>query len=59
MKNHLDITTPIGFYNTYFELLPLYKTRKEAFNYLNEQVKNITSKQPYKNYKEFRNKIAG
>ena len=59
MKTALNLSTPFGFYNTYFQLLPLYKTEIEAFNYLNDEVKRITNKTPYKSFKEFRNKTTG
>lgn len=55
MKNKNDITTAIGFYNTYFELLPLFKTKIEAFKYLNKKVLHITSIKPYNSFKQFQN----
>jgi hypothetical protein len=54
MKTAIDITTPVGFYETFFSLLPFYKTNYEVFEYLNDEVEFITGKKPYKHYKEFR-----
>ncbi|MCB0743559.1 MAG: hypothetical protein KDC67_06625 [Ignavibacteriae bacterium] len=56
MKTALDITTAIGFYETYFNLLPYFKTQYEVFEYLNDEVEFITGKQPYKHFNEFINK---
>ncbi|MCK7589272.1 hypothetical protein M0G43_01665 [Subsaxibacter sp. CAU 1640] len=55
MKTSKDITTPIGFFNTYFDLLPQYKTNKDAFDYLNTQVEYITGRKLFKNYEQWQN----
>ncbi|PKQ45915.1 hypothetical protein [Confluentibacter flavum] len=58
MKTNLNLETSIGFYETYFMVLPFYKTSKDAFNYLNNEIEFITGQKPYKNYKEWRNKTS-
>ena len=57
MNNSLDITTTLGFYNTYFQLLGFYKTQEDTFEYLNNEVEFILGQKPFKNYEEFRNSI--
>ncbi|GAA4940529.1 hypothetical protein GCM10023314_11710 [Algibacter agarivorans] len=57
MKTNRDFTTNSGFYDTFFELLPFYRTNIEAFNYLNNEVGWIIGKKLYKDYKEFRGKM--
>lgn len=54
MKTNTDITTPRGFYETYFELLKFHTTKKEAFNSLNTAVGYITGKKPYMSFKAWR-----
>jgi hypothetical protein len=54
MKTPRDITTILGFYNTYFDLLPLFNNQLEAFNYLNKQYAYIFGKPKYKNFKSFK-----
>lgn len=57
MKSNLDLNTPFGFYETFFNLLPFYETKRLAFDYLNNEVEFITGERPYKNYKSFRKSI--
>jgi hypothetical protein len=54
-KTHLDLNTSIGFYTAYFELLPQFNTKKEAFNYLNNEIEYITGKPKYINFAQFLN----
>lgn len=53
MKTSTDITTPIGFYETFFSLLPFYRSKEDAFNYLNNEVGNIIGVKPYKTFKKW------
>lgn len=59
MKNRLNLATPLGFYLAYYDLLPMFKTQIETFNYVNQQVTHITGKTRFKNYNEFRKGIRG
>ncbi|WP_147677273.1 hypothetical protein [Algibacter pacificus] len=59
MNKKLDITTSIGFYLTYFDLLPVYKTREDAFNFLNDQTEYIAGRKLYYNYSHFRQDLYG
>ncbi|GGW58618.1 hypothetical protein DFQ11_101935 [Winogradskyella epiphytica] len=54
MKN--DITTTLGFFNTYFDLLKFFNTTTETFEYLNNEVEFITGKKPFKDFNEFKSK---
>ena len=53
MRNKNDITNEYGFFCTYFELLPLYKTQRDAFNALNNEVGFITGSKQFKSFKKF------
>lgn len=57
MINRNNIETPFGFYLTYFELLPYFKTQIATFEYLNTQVGYITGKKPYYCFNCWKNKV--
>lgn len=46
-----NIVNPLGFYETYFDLLKFFPTNKDAFNFLNNAVERMTGKKPYKSFK--------
>ncbi|MAP54614.1 hypothetical protein [Altibacter sp.] len=54
-----DLTTIFGFTYTYFLLLPQYGTKKECFEYLNNEVKKINDKKMFLNYFDFKIRTFG
>lgn len=54
-----DLATIRGFYETYLQLLPQYKTQKECFEYLNAEVKKINDAKMFINYEDFRIRTIG
>ena len=59
MSTKQDLTTTAGFTQTYFDLLPFYKTSIDTFAFLNKEVEFITSNIPFKNYGEFKTALYG
>lgn len=59
MRNKNDITNTLGFYHTYFDLLPFYKTQEDAFNFLNYEVEHIRGKKLFKCYCDFKKSVLG
>ncbi|NCT16857.1 MAG: hypothetical protein COW66_05520 [Flavobacteriaceae bacterium CG18_big_fil_WC_8_21_14_2_50_34_36] len=51
-----DLTSTLGFFNTYFQLLPYFKTEIEAFDYLNIYCVGVFGSSQYNNYNEFKNR---
>lgn len=58
MKTQFDIETPIGFFSTYFELLPQFKNQYETFEFLNDQFEFINGYKMYNNFYEFRTAVS-
>jgi len=49
-----NLKTATGFFCTYFELLPNYKTQVECFEYLNNELAFINGFKMFKDYKHFK-----
>ncbi|MFD0763000.1 hypothetical protein ACFQZW_12990 [Lutibacter aestuarii] len=49
------LVTVKGFHNEWFNSLPKFKTREEAFDYLNETYYQLVGVQRYSSYKAFQN----
>lgn len=48
-----NLNTITGFYYTYFQLLPQFKSRLECFEYLNAEVCFINGKRMFLNFTDF------
>jgi hypothetical protein len=49
----MNAITPLRFYKMYFNQLRTSKTKIEAFNYVNNNVRLLTGNMFYKSYKHF------
>lgn len=54
-----NLETIRGFYETYLQLLPQYKTKRECFEYLNAEVKKINGKKMFLNFEDFEIRTIG
>lgn len=44
----------LGFYETFFSLLPYFETQEDAFNFLNGSFASITGVKPFRSFKKWR-----
>ena len=55
MSQMNNLKTKVGFFVTYFELLPQFETQIEWFSLLHNEMEKINGDKMFKNNKDFKN----